>query len=76
MPERAHKLDARMFTIGDGASKLFQNKFDQVQQELETLASMDALLSGMCECGVVLFLLKAANHSSDLNRLCEMPVQQ
>ena len=39
------KPEPRIFTI-DQQSNVFTVKFDQIQEDLETLASMDELLSG------------------------------
>ena len=45
-PGRFQKLQPRVFTTSED-SKLFADHFDQVQEQFETLASMDDLLSGM-----------------------------
>ena len=42
---KAKKSRAKIFTI-DEASSAFSSKFDEIQEQLEILASMDDLLSG------------------------------
>ena len=44
-PGRTQNPHPRVFTINED-SKAFQDHFDQVQEQLETLTSMDNLLSG------------------------------
>lgn len=45
-PGKARSPDTRVFTIEE-SSKVFSEYFDKVQEQLETLASVDDLLSGM-----------------------------
>ena len=45
MPGKAKNPEPRVFTIQQN-SAAFSKKFDAIQEQLETLASMDDLLSG------------------------------
>ena len=45
VPGKAHNPESKIFTIQKN-SKTFTAYFDLVQEQLETLASMDELLSG------------------------------
>ena len=48
MPGKTKNPNPRVLTIKSN-SEAFRRHFDQVQEQLETLASMDDLLSGQCK---------------------------
>ena len=54
-PGRTQNQQPRAFTINED-SKAFEDHFDQVQEQLETLTSMNNLLSGTLHPLLYLFL--------------------